>query len=220
MARLPGPLIALIDGPLAPHHPALMGQVPAADAAPPDSPGGRHAAAVAQAILAGAPEARFLCVPVFGQRLVTDAGSLAAALRAAAEAEIVHCSLGLPRPDALVGAAVAALTDSGRAVVAAAPARGGPVWPAACPGVVSVQGDARCGAGEWSLLDLPGALFGACPRLEGDPGIAGAGIAGASIAAAHLTGLMASLLRQGASPRYAIAHLRARARFIGPERRA
>jgi hypothetical protein len=214
MARRRGPLIALIDGPLAPDHPALARQMPA-DEAPPDSPGGRHAAAVAQAILAGAPEARFLSLPVFGQRLVTDAGSLAAALRAAAEAEIVHCSLGLPRPDELVGAAVAALTDGGRALVAAAPARGRPVWPAAYPGVASAQGDARCGPGDWSFLDLPGALFGACPRLEGHPGIAGA-----SIAAAHLTGLIAGLVGRGASPRSAIAELRSRARFVGRERRA
>jgi hypothetical protein len=182
------------------------------DSGPP-TPGARHAAAIARAILAGCPGARFLSLPVFGARLVTDAPTLARALAAAGEADIAHCSLGLARPDAGIGGAVEALLAAGRIVVAAAPARGGPAWPAACPGVVSVQGDARCGPGEWSLLDLPGVTFGACPRLEGEPGVAGA-----SVAAAHLTGLLAGLLA-GSSPVAVIEALRCGARFVGRERR-
>lgn len=208
-----GPLIALIDGPLAPDHPAFEGSLAMADEAAPASPGGRHAAAIAKAILAGAPGARFLSVPVFEARLVTDAATLAWALDAAAGAALVHCSLGLARPDPEVGRAIDALLGAGRVVVAAAPARGGPVWPAAQPGVVSVQGDARCGPGQWSLLDLPGAIFGACPRSAGEPALAGA-----SVAAAHLTGLLARRLA-GSSPAAALEALRAGACFVGRERR-
>ncbi len=245
-----GPLIALIDGPLAPDHPALAGSatVPgpsgvalptsaetprrgliaaspkgAADrpANPGDllaspgagqSPGARHAAAIARAILAGCPGARFVSLPVFGARLVTDASGLAQALEAAAEAELVHCSLGLARPDEAVRRAVEALIGAGRLVVAAAPARGGPAWPAGFPGVASVQGDARCGPGEWSLLDLPRATFGACPRLEGEA------VAGASVAAAHFSGLIARRLA-GSTPARALSAMRAGARHVGRERR-
>lgn len=207
------PLIALIDGPLAPGHPARAACVPVAGKVPADSPGGRHATAVAQAILSNAPAARFLCLPVFGERLVTSAAVLARALRAAAQADLAHCSLGLARPDPGIDAAVVGLLAAGRIVVAAAPARGGAVWPAACPGVTSVQGDARCGPGEWSRLDIPGAAFGACPRLEGTPGVAGA-----SIAAAHLSGLIGRLLEDRA-PEAALTELRSRARFVGRERR-
>ncbi len=202
-----GPLIALIDGPLGQDHPALEGTTAGM------TPGARHAAAVARAILMGCPQARFLSLPVFGARLVTDAPALARALEAAGAAQLVHCSLGLPRPDAEVGRAVEALIAARRVVVAAAPARGGPVWPAAWAGVVSVQGDARCGPADWSVLDLPGAVFGACPRLQGEPGVAGA-----SVAAGHLTGLLAARLRE-TTPEMAIAALRSEARFTGREHR-
>lgn len=209
-----GPLVALVDGPLAP-DPAVP--APRPDDAPARlSPAARHAAAMAAAIAAHAPGARLVGVAVFEDRLVTSAEAVARALGAAAasEAMIVHCSFGLARPDAAIAQAVAALLAAGRLVVAAAPARGGPVWPAAAPGVIGVQGDARCGPEDWSWLDLPGAAFGACPGLAADPDVRGA-----SVAAARLTGMLAARLGAGAAPGAALASLRAQARFHGRERR-
>lgn len=207
-------LVALIDGPLPPAHPALAGREDVIEGANADSPAGRHAAAMAAAILATAPATRIIGLAVFVGQLTTSAAALAAALEraAASEARIVHCSLGLPRPDEAVARAVAQLVAAGRIIVASAPARGGPVWPAALPEVFSVQGDARCGPGQWSLLDLPTARYGASPRHDAKPEIAGA-----SMAAAHLTGIIA------ASPWRDIADARAaldtKAAFRGRERR-
>ena len=186
--------IALIDGPLD---------------AKPDTPATRHAAAVAATILSEAPTARIESHPVFRDRLATSAADLARALEAA-DADIVHCSLGLPRADATIAQTVAKLIAKGRILVASAPARGAPVWPAALPGVISVQGDARCGPGQWSHLALPAATFGACPRSPRD-------LAGASFAAAHITGILAA--KALTDPAQAAATLRAQATFTGPERR-
>lgn len=182
-------LVALVDGLLRPDHPAFAEAVDLTGAAVAESPAGRHALAMASAIGQGAPGARILSLAVFAGTLATRAEILARALSVAAEREvdIVHCSLGLARDDPGVAAAVARLLQKGAVVVAAAAARGGPVWPAALPGVIAVQGDARCGPGEWSRLHLPTADYGADPRLAGDPAIGGA-----SVAAAHLTGIIAA----------------------------
>lgn len=206
--------IALIDGPLSPGHPAFGGLVDSTGGAVFDSPAGRHAAAMASAIVEGGADVSILSIPVFPGPLTTTAAGLARALTLAAEddAGIIHCSLGLARPDAAVTDAVARLIASGRIVVASAPARGEPVFPAALPGVISVQGDARCGAGTWSRLGLPTADYGADPRLASDRAIGGA-----SVAAAHLTGLIAAL---GAiSELAARAALDAGASFHGREHR-
>jgi hypothetical protein len=209
-----GPLVALVDGPLAPDHPALAG-VERFDAGGGDGPAAAHAAAMAAAILAHAPGARLLDLVVFGGALSTAAATVARALAAAAAsgAPLVHCSFGMARPDPALEAAIAALVGAGRLVTAAAPARGAPVWPAACPGVIAVQGDARCGPADWSRLDLPTAAFGACPAIEGHAP------RGASVAAARIAGMVASRLATGLSASGAVAALRAEARFVGRERR-
>lgn len=203
--------IALLDGPLPTGHPALAGQVALAPGRSAAAEG--HAAAVAGALLSHCPAAQLVNLAVFGARLATDAACLAEALRLAAGSGValVHCSLGLARRDPAVEAAAAVLAAAGIPLVAAAAARGGPVYPAALPGVVSVQGDARCGPGDWSLLGLPTARFGACPRaVGGAPG-------GASLAAAHLTGHLAALLAAGATD--PLAALEAGAAHLGRERR-
>lgn len=193
-------LVALIDGALAPGHPALEGRIVLG--AEPGPPATAHAEAVAAAILAHAPEVRIRSIAVFGATLATDAATLARALGAAEGADIVHCSLGLARNDPAVAAALARLSGT---VVAASPARGAPVWPASLPGVVAVQGDARCGPDAWSLIDPSRPLYGACPRSAAHPAVAGA-----SIAAAHLTGHLA---------RHGLAALEAGASWLGRERR-
>jgi hypothetical protein len=205
--------VALIDGPLAADHPALgvRSLLRAGDAAGPE---GAHAAAMAAALLAGCPGARIDNLAVFGGGLTTTADCVASALEAAEGAALVLCALGMARADPGMAAVVARLLDAGALVVAAAPARGAPVYPAGFEGVVSVQGDARCGPGDWSRLDLPQARFGACPALPRHPGVAGA-----SVAAAHLAGLAARNLATGAPADEVISALAREAPFQGRESR-
>ncbi len=205
--------VALIDGPLAADHPAVETRclLRAGDAAGPE---GAHAAATAAALLAGCPDARIDNLAVFGGGLTTTAACVASALEAAEGAVLVLCALGMARADPGMAAAVIRLLDAGALVVAAAPARGAPVYPAGFAGVVSVQGDARCAPDRWSRLDLPQARFGACPALPGHHGVAGA-----SVAAAHLAGLAARRLASGASAAGVIADLAREAPFKGRERR-
>ncbi|WP_417209029.1 hypothetical protein [Antarctobacter sp.] len=204
--------VALIDGPLAPDSPGIAEVIDPAGGAILRSPAGQHAVAIAAAIRSEAPGAAIISIPVFRGRLAASVADLVAALRLAADtdAAIVHCSLGLGRNAPEVAEAIAALAD--RVVVASAVARGGPVWPAALPPVIAVQGDARCAPGQWSHLALPTADFGACPHLGHRPGVAGP-----SIAAAHVTGVLAA---QGLTcPSAAKAFLESGASHRGRERR-
>ncbi|HEU0222976.1 MAG TPA: hypothetical protein VFR34_12295 [Paracoccaceae bacterium] len=184
--------VALIDGPLPWSHPALESRQDIREGVA-DSPAAAHALALAEAILAHAPAARLRNLVVFGTSLTTGAGTLAEALTAARDAEVALCALGIARADPGLAAEVAALQASGAVIVAAAPARGGAAWPASLPDVLSVQGDARCGPGEWSFLGLASALFGACP-------LAGHGVAGASAAAGHFAGHVAAALGRDVAP--------------------
>lgn len=193
--------IALIDGPL--------------DG--PASPARSHAAAMVRAIRRNGAPVEIRPFPVFDAGLSTSLARLLAALDAAAAEDpaIVHCSLGLPRLAPELAAALDRLLAAGTLVVAARPARGpDPVWPAAHPGVVAVQGDARCGPADCSALDPAQRWFGACPALPPpEP------LAGASVAAAHFTGLLAFGLARGLTPDAVLAGLSVLARFQGRERR-
>lgn len=81
---------------------------------------------------------------LFEDRLTADATALAAAFEWQAEAPPAWllCSLGLPRADARLRAAVEWLQAAGTQIVAASPRFGAPVYPAAWPGVMAVTGDA------------------------------------------------------------------------------
>ena len=199
--------LALIDGPLAAGHPALARQV-VRRAAPADSAAGAHARALAGAVLAHAPGAVIDNLVVFDGRLATDAATVARALEQARGAALVLCAFGLARDDPAIRAAVAARVADGAFVVASVPARGAVSYPAALPGVLAVQGDARCGPGQWSAL-APG-RFGACPE-------AGPQVRGASAATGHFAGHLARLIPGGAGA--TVAAMEAGAAFRGPERR-
>ncbi len=203
--------IALIDGPLRADHPALDRRILLRPGNA-DGPEGAHAGAMAAALLASCPDARLTNIVVFGPGLTTSADCVAAALEAAQGAALVLCALGMARRDAAMAAAVDALAATGTAIVAAAPARGGLVYPAAFDGVIAVQGDARCGPGTWSRLDLPHADFGACPVLADHPGIGGA-----SVAAACFAGIVASQLAGVADHRGIAEALACTARYQGRE---
>ncbi|AVO36324.1 hypothetical protein [Pukyongiella litopenaei] len=182
-------VVALIDGPLPVVMPACRHRHlhcqphPDADR----SPAARHAGQMAAAIMRNAPGVAFDSHVVFPGHLNTFVVAVCEALERAArsDARIVQCSFGIARNPPELVRAVAAVRAAGKWLVASAPARGAPVYPAGCDGVVAVQGDARCGPAQWSRLDLPHARFGACPTGP-DPAIRGA-----SIAAAHFTGLLA-----------------------------
>ncbi len=141
---------------------------------------------------------------LFEERLTCDAERLATALEWQAESPPAWllCSLGLPRPDPRLRAAVVHLQAAGTRIVAASPRFGAPVYPAAWPGVEAVSGaagllpgpprqgrDGRWYACVWAAREkqeegsawqpwMPG------PPLEGVPPPLG----GASFAAAHALG--------------------------------
>jgi hypothetical protein len=172
-----------------------------------------HGTTVAAIILHHAPQARLLDARAFDADGRAAAAAIAAALDwlAAERAALVNLSLGLRHDRAVLRAAVAAAQSAGLLLIAATPARGAPVYPAAYPGVLRITGDARCAPHELSALGGTPADYGACPHdLTGNPG-------GASLATAHVTGLLAWKLATGAADPHAI--LARTARFHGRERR-
>jgi hypothetical protein len=203
--------IALIDGPLPTAFPGLEMQgyicTPHPDIA--RSPAAQHALSMARAIMQ-AGSVQIDNYVVFPGRLATSVDVICDAIAQAADsdAQIIHCSFGLPNPSLQLAEAVTLAQSRGKRIVASAAARGARVFPAGFAGVISVQGDARCGAQDWSWLDLPHAIFGACPSGS-DPQIGGA-----SVAAAHFTGHLAqALMREEANL------MKSRARFQGRERK-
>lgn len=174
-----------------------------------------HGAALAAIIAKAAPAAQLLDGRIFGDGLVTHVSAVAAAMDWAvtAGADIINLSLGLreDRPD--LRAAVARATEAGVLVIAAVPARGGPVYPGHYASVVRATGDARCGQLDFSWIGDSAADFGASPApLDAYPQVVGA-----SIAAARVAGALAALAADHADP---CAALRARCRFTGRERRS
>ena len=126
----------------------------------------------------------------------------------AGSADLIHLSLGLEADRAVMAGAVARAVGAGCIMVAAMPARGAAVFPAAYPGVVRATGDARCAPGEVSCLGPW--LFGGCARFE----VGG----GASVGAAWVTRNILSGPKR-ATANDAAAALTAGARYFGPERR-
>lgn len=180
--------IGLIDGPLPADLSGLEGQKWFCDADGMPS-AERHASAMAATIRSHAgADLQFINAVVFPGRLVTSQQTVCDAVNWLAEhgPDIVLCSFGMAQSSVDLRLGISRLQNTGCMVVASAPARGDPVYPAAVEGVISVQGDARCEPEELSRLDLPQASFGACAVSASDPDIRGA-----SPAAAHMAGLLA-----------------------------
>jgi len=190
----------------------MRDEVPGIEQIPATSDRIGHGSAVAAAILAQAPAATLIDAQIFHDRITASPAAVAAALRWAVGcgARLATLSLGLSTDRPVLRAAVEEALSHGLLLVAASPARGGPVWPAAYPGVIAVTGDARCGPGEVSVLP---AAFGTCPRRLDDAPHVG----GASLAVGHLAGLLAAAAPL--SRETALAHLHEVARWHGPERR-
>jgi len=184
-----------------------------------DDPFG-HGTAVAAVIAGHAPTARLANAQVFHGRGVASAAAVAEAIDwlVAAGVRLINLSLGLREDRTLLRSACRRACDGGAILLAASPARGAAVYPAAYPGVIRVTGDARCGADEISVLDTAQGDFGACVHSAQS----GRPLAGASAAVAHVTGLVAVQL--GREPEMdaeqARCRLREMATYSGPERRA
>lgn len=224
--------VGLVDGSVAPDHPALRGVKLVQQAF---APGGAkvtaHATAVAS-LLAGsqgafrgaAPGAEVLVADVYGP---TPAGGSAAAIAqglawlARSRMGVINISLVGP-PNLLLGAAVRGLAARGVLLVAAVGNDGPaapPLYPAAYPGVVAVTGvDARrrvlpeAGRGPYVAFAAPGAQMAAAA-----PGGGFTAVRGTSFAAPIVAGLLAADL-PAADPVAAAAALRrlaARAQDLG-----
>ena len=205
--------VGLIDGALPGDWPGLAGQEWFCRPDGAELASG-HAEAMAQTVCTHAQDVLLLNAVVFPGQLSTTLDAICAALSWLAEdpPDIVLCAFGMARSSVEMSVAVARLQRAGCLMVASAPARGGQAYPAAYDGVLSVQGDARCGKAELSKLDLPQATFGACPMAAGREDIRGA-----SAAAAHLAGLLARSV-QG-SERNALVGLETFVSYRGRERR-
>lgn len=155
-----------------------------------------------------------LLAQVFRGRLPASAAAIGAAIDwcVAEGANLVHLSLGLSTDREVLRTAVTRALNEGAVLVAATPARGGPVFPAAYVGVIRGTGDARCGPGELSVLG--DGRFGAHRILPG----AVPGQGGASAGAAWLSRAIMEL-PPGATPAQCTQELELRANYRGPERR-
>jgi hypothetical protein len=183
--------------------------------ASPDAIG--HGSSVARTILAAAPTARIASAQVFHRRMEAPPAVVAAALGWVVEqgARLVNMSFGVRSDRDVLRAACAAAQAAGAILLAAAPARGPAVFPAAYPGVIRVSGDARCAPGDVSFLGSAQADFGACPQTSDGR------VRGASAAVAQLTGRAAAFLaeRPEADAAAVARFLETAARHRGPERR-
>ncbi len=176
-----------------------------------------HGAEIARIILDLAPAASLVCAQAFSDRLVADAALVAQSIQWCLEqrVRIINLSLGLLADIEALRHACGRATASDVLLVAAFPARGDPVYPAAYPEVLAVSGDARCDGASWSVID-PGRLIGASTAS-----VDGKSHGGASYAAARISGLAAQFFGAwpNANTRDCMAWLQSNATFRGRERR-
>lgn len=181
-----------------------------------------HGSELARIVLAAAPKACLVSAQVFVASYASTTAAVAAGLDwlVAQGVDLVNLSFGLRHDREVLRRACGAAVEAGVLLIAAAPARGPAVYPAAYDGVVRVSGDARCALGEISALHTAQADFGAHPHPLGAPGRA-AVRGGASFAAAHLSGAVARYVAAtpAADRRCVVDHLERRASYHGPERR-
>jgi hypothetical protein len=181
----------------------------------------RHGTIIAQAIEESVRSAEFLVAQIFGDRPTTTPAIVTAGLDWLVDkgARIVTMSFGLRADRPVLHEACMRAVAAGVILVAASPARGGAVFPAAYPGVISVSGDARLQKGELSVLG-PDGHFGAYAWLEGTDETGRPRSGGASFAVATLACHAARFLERTphASPADVIDYLTKQARYQGPER--
>ncbi|GHT90427.1 hypothetical protein FACS1894185_1250 [Betaproteobacteria bacterium] len=175
-----------------------------------------HGSRVLDIVRRLSPDARFYIAQVFHASPATSALQVAAAIDWLVETgvDLINLSLGLREPRPTLTEACRRASESGVILCAATPACGEPVFPAACPNVWRVTGDARCAWDEWSCLQTAKADFGAhvAPSQAGG---------GASMACAHMSGHIARLLaddvQRAPNPMQLRECLQRHARYHKPE---
>jgi subtilisin family serine protease len=176
-----------------------------------------HGAEIARIILDFAPTSSLVCAQAFSDRFVADAALVAQSIHWCLEqrVRIINLSFGLHSDIEVLRHACRRAAASGVLLVAAFPARGDPVYPAAYPDVVAVSGDARCDGSSWSVIE-PDRLIGASTASAD-----GKSHGGASYAAARISGHAARFFGAwpNADARDCMAWLQSDATFRGRERR-
>lgn len=172
-----------------------------------------HGSALADTVRKLAPECELINAQVFGQNMAASPIAIAAAIDWSVEmgARLINMSFGLPDDRDVLRLACERAIKNGALLFAAAPARGGPVYPSAYPGVLRISGDARLKFGEVSILEAGRqADYGGCVR----PG-------GASFAVAQIVGLSARYLQsdEDAGIEKLCTYLNSINRYDRPERK-
>ena len=184
--------------------------------------GNKHGAQLAQIFASTDADIKLLDAQVFSERGASSPVVVAAGLDWLVDqgAQAINMSFGLTADRFALKQACDRALKAGVVLVAASPARGDPVYPAAYTQVVSVTGDARCSPGELSNLATETVQFGACVHPPGGrPGTPNA--SGASIAVAHMTGTIAQYLAKHTNEtlKALLAHLTSLCRYRGAEMR-
>lgn len=174
-----------------------------------------HGTAVTRAICSmSSTTVELMIGQVLNEEGVSTPAAVAAAIWWAIEARVglIHMSLGLRADRCVLADAVADAVRAGCVVIASAPARGGPTFPATYAGVIRATGDARCAEGEISVLGTAQAHFGGCPQYAGHRKFGGA-----SIGAANVTGIVVARLTPASGSESVRAQLTVMARYRGVE---
>jgi hypothetical protein len=183
--------------------------LPSGTIEPPRSPRDHcgHGTRIAQ-LIAAAPGVELIDARIFDESLRSSAVRAAAAIDwlIVQRARLINLSFGLELDRDVLRAACARAVERGVLIV---------VFPSSYPGIVRATGDARCNPGEISWLAGPLADFGGCVRTVDDS------FRGASVGCANVSAAIAAWLT--ANPHgtndEALAALRERAEYRGPERR-
>ena len=188
----------------------------------PDATGtaaGAHAHAVSAAIRYHCPHIELRHFPVFSGALRCKKTTVLEQLQAAicSDAKGLHCSFGFSSSDFATETLFRSAVQNFTWIVASAPARGAPVFPAAYADIISASGDARCTADQHSYLNTDSVDFAACPL---PPQTIDPALAGASIAAARISGMIAAIMSRGAASReQMLKQLITGAAYTGAERK-
>lgn len=177
-----------------------------------------HGSQIARCLLAHAPQVRLAVAQVFGRSRETTVDAVLDGLYwlIGQGVQLINMSFGMPAASPRLAQACRDAADAGIVLVASAPARGAPVYPAAFAHCIAVTGDARCAPGDVTWLATAAADFGTHPLIEpGHPERGG----GASIATARMSGLIAAMLQAGVAPGQLSTRLQQAAIHVGPERR-
>lgn len=183
-----------------------------------------HGTALAELIHAGSPSAPIVNAQVFSVDGTAAPAAIAAGLRWLMDngVRIINLSFGLVEDRRVLAEACSAAVRAGVLLVAAVPAMGAMVFPAAYPGTVRVTGDGRCRLGDVSRIDDGRVHFGASPHLGSKPETPWrrSTVTGASVATARVTARLANLSLRfpGDDNTQLLERLEAAALPLGPQR--